>query len=599
VDQHRTGTGPEELFCMASIVPKDAPDVPGVKVPPSTVFHRVTQKGRQLQLSDLRNDLIRQEETIIFGLIERSQFALNSKIYNKGAFPFLEQSGGLSFMEFFLLETEKLHAMCSRYQSPDENAFFQSLLPTPLLVPKQYPQILQANTVNVNSRIMSLYLDKVLPQICNGGVQADDDQYGSSAVNDINVLQAISKRVHFGKFVAEAKFQAETEKYTKLIMARDTDGLMQALTNRVVEERLLRRIHHKAQMYGSEIEDEGRCEDGELKINPEVIVGVYRDFLIPVTKDVEVDYLLRRCGPVPATIVQGFSGCQTAASEFWQLDSEGSNVGPVSRSATITHAFEEVRGGHVAWACVPLETSEAGMVRPTILEFCKELQSSQEASKGGQTSSEMSNSVQVIGEIYKPASFCVVSQGDSALREVAAETSVLRLCAEKLTSDYPTLVRTPVNSHAEALEHMKKHAHVCAIVPDDEITPSACSGQMRQEQIQGSGTNHFIIAGRGPCPAPSGRDHTLVLFSLQEAAGALVQALKAFETHGVNLSSIHSFLMPSSQSTYMFLVQADGHNSETPVKDAIAFLKECGAVSCCHVLGSYPAAPMPDHMAKR
>ena len=53
---------------------------------------------------------------------------------------------------------------------------------------------------------------------------------------DIAVLQALSKRIHFGKFIAEAKFQAETERYTKLILANDADGIMEALTDSTVEK---------------------------------------------------------------------------------------------------------------------------------------------------------------------------------------------------------------------------------------------------------------------------------------------------------------------------------------------------------------------------
>lgn len=50
------------------------------------------------------------------------------------------------------------------------------------------------------------------------------------------MLQALSKRIHFGKFIAEAKFQAERERYTQLILANDADGIMDALTNLAVEE---------------------------------------------------------------------------------------------------------------------------------------------------------------------------------------------------------------------------------------------------------------------------------------------------------------------------------------------------------------------------
>lgn len=35
----------------------------------------------------------------------------------------------------------------------------------------------------------------------------DDGNYGSSAMYDVFCLQALSRRIHFGKFVAEAKFR--------------------------------------------------------------------------------------------------------------------------------------------------------------------------------------------------------------------------------------------------------------------------------------------------------------------------------------------------------------------------------------------------------
>lgn len=47
--------------------------------------------------------------------------------------------------------------------------------------------------------------------------------------------QALSKRIHYGKFVAEAKFQSQTARYTELIRRGDMEGIMDALTDRAVE----------------------------------------------------------------------------------------------------------------------------------------------------------------------------------------------------------------------------------------------------------------------------------------------------------------------------------------------------------------------------
>ena len=48
-------------------------------------------------------------------------------------------------------------------------------------------------------------------------------------------IQALSKRIHYGKFVAEAKFQSQTARYTQLIQRGDVEGIMDALTDRAVE----------------------------------------------------------------------------------------------------------------------------------------------------------------------------------------------------------------------------------------------------------------------------------------------------------------------------------------------------------------------------
>lgn len=90
--------------------------------------------------------------------------------------------------------------------------------------------------MDVNPQILSLYIEEIVPAVCKAG---DDEQHGSSVLADITLLQAISKRIHLGKFVAETKFQEAEEKYRQLVMADDVDGVMELLTNRAVEERVL------------------------------------------------------------------------------------------------------------------------------------------------------------------------------------------------------------------------------------------------------------------------------------------------------------------------------------------------------------------------
>jgi chorismate mutase len=72
--------------------------------------------GDPLSLDRIRSVLTRLEDTIIFGLIERAQFAHNPKIYQKGAFEELDKLDFKgSWLDWFLAEIEAFHGTFSRY----------------------------------------------------------------------------------------------------------------------------------------------------------------------------------------------------------------------------------------------------------------------------------------------------------------------------------------------------------------------------------------------------------------------------------------------------------------------------------------------------
>ena len=308
-----------------------------------------------LSLDSIRNSLIRQEETIIFALIERAQFRQNDIVYRKGGFGDLGIPAGsydpkddnsniedepLTFLEYMLIGTEALHCMARRYLSPEEHAFFPERLPRkgplPTLPSLQYNQELLsqqggASTVNFNRRLLATYVDRIVPSLCTKG---DDEQHGSTALCDIAALQALSRRVHYGKFVAESKYRSDPDEYQRLVDSGNADGVMELLTNAEVEAKVLRRSRLKAATYGMEpllselppIEGSDATStlvaaaaasavvaalsalDGhhpysssssKKKVDPAVIEEVYRDIIIPMTKDIEVAYLFRRCGREP------------------------------------------------------------------------------------------------------------------------------------------------------------------------------------------------------------------------------------------------------------------------------------------------------------
>lgn len=198
-------------------------------------------------------------------------------------------------MDWYLREQEKLQSLIRRYESPDEYPFFPDALQKPILKPLNYPKILHHNNVNVNAKIKSFYTELFLPRVCRDFGREDrgesQENYGSSATCDIACLQSLSRRIHFGKFVAESKFQSDPVKYTKLIEENDRDGIAECITNAAVEAKVLERLRLKARTYGT---DPSNINGDDAKINEDAVVAMYKDFVIPLTKEVEVEYLMQR-----------------------------------------------------------------------------------------------------------------------------------------------------------------------------------------------------------------------------------------------------------------------------------------------------------------
>lgn len=110
-------------------------------------------------------------------------------------------------------------------------------------------------------------------------------------------MQALSKRIHYGKFVAEAKFQASPDAYEAAIKAQDSQRLMDMLTYQRVEDVVKMRVEMKTKAYGQEVVVNGMEDDDAgpvYKIKPSLVADLYGDWIMPLTKEVQVAYLLRR-----------------------------------------------------------------------------------------------------------------------------------------------------------------------------------------------------------------------------------------------------------------------------------------------------------------
>lgn len=169
-------------------------------------------------------------------------------------------------------------------------------LQEPILKPLNYPKILHDNNVNVNDKLKQSYIEHILPAACRQSDRGDrgesQENYGSAATCDVLLIQALSRRIHFGKFVAEAKFVKEPERFVRLIKARDTKGIDEAITDAKVEQKVLDRLKLKAETYGTD--PDSSITSASAKVNADAVKAMYKDWVIPLTKEVEVDYLMQR-----------------------------------------------------------------------------------------------------------------------------------------------------------------------------------------------------------------------------------------------------------------------------------------------------------------
>lgn len=92
-------------------------------------------------------------------------------------------------------------------------------------------------------------------------------------------------------FVSESKFRDHPADFIPHILSPNPPALEALITKPAVEAALLVRLAKKAKWYGSELGPTGEIVDGDLavlKINVAEVVTLYRDYIIPLTKEVEV-----------------------------------------------------------------------------------------------------------------------------------------------------------------------------------------------------------------------------------------------------------------------------------------------------------------------
>ncbi|XP_057957877.1 chorismate mutase 2-like isoform X1 [Malania oleifera] len=264
-------------------------------------------------LDSIRDSLVRQEDTIIFRLIERAKFPLNSATYNESYLPkwcptcayktiaqlitwgteFLQAKViGLS-LSLLYISPCLFNSLAGRYVNPEEIPLSPYALPLPLVHPN-FSNILYppAARVNMNKNISEFYFKQLLPLFVAEG---DDGNYAQTAAADVLCLQALATRINDGRIVAELKYIASPKDYGPAILAKDINTLMKLLTVPSVEEMVKKRVEKKTKVFAQDVTlDDNKNTTSKYKVDPTIVRQLYEAYVIPMTKVVEVEYLLRR-----------------------------------------------------------------------------------------------------------------------------------------------------------------------------------------------------------------------------------------------------------------------------------------------------------------
>ncbi len=102
----------------------------------------------------------------------------------------------------------------------------------------------------------------------------------------------------------------------------------------------------------------------------------------------------------------------------------------------------------------------------------------------------------------------------------------------------------------------------------------------------------FFVVGRGEPPYAQ-RAKTSLVFATAHSPGALVACLNEFASRGINLTKLESRPRRNRPWHYVFYLDFEGHWQDELTREAlVALLARAAFVK---LLGSYPAATLPDH----
>lgn len=264
-----------------------------------------------------------------------------------------------------------------------------------------------------------------------------------------------------------------------------------------------------------------------------------------------------------------FQGIKGAYSELAIYRFFGRSVETVS-----CDSFDEVFGAvlskQVDYGMVPVENTIAG----SIVENYDLM---------------LASDITVVAEVYQPIRHCLLAAPDvslGAVRKAFSHPHALKQCKDFLKQH--EIVAQPLYDTAGAARQVAEwHRPDCAAIAS-KLCAEIYNMSILESNIQSNSSNttrFFAIVADDNVPEKIREEKTTIAFATKHAPGALVDALKIFQKHRLNLTRLESRPIPENPWEYVFYADFEGGLSEPASQRAVQELQLQAAF--VKVLGSY------------
>jgi len=269
-----------------------------------------------------------------------------------------------------------------------------------------------------------------------------------------------------------------------------------------------------------------------------------------------------------------FQGIRGAYSEAALLACFGPSTDAVGFPLS-EQVFDAVEAGQVDGGFVPVENSIAGPV-------------------GVNNDLLLERSVFATAEFYLPIEHCLLGRPGDRLEDVKTVCShpvALAQCRDFINGHGMRAV--PEYDTAGAAEIVAKRRTPGEAAIASKRCADVYGLTLLAERVQSVPNNitRFLAFRRGgPQDAPAG-GKTSLAFYVHDHPGALLDCLKKFAEHEINLTRLESRPVPENPFEYVFFVDLLGGDDEGALKAAISELRT--AARQVKIIGSYPIAERP------